>query len=667
MSAHAGDAALVTELTGIIEQIKTLDTAQTLVRDIARQVTQQQQHLKTRTDRHRLQAETCQEIKKAHDAAGKRVLQTQTDMERLLAGRHLREYRSDHDGLLREFAYLRKIESLEQEREKLEDGKSCPLCGAVHHPFAQGNIPKLDKTEEKINALASLIHTAERLEKNLKKNESREKAVAAERADAEKQRVQLEHHEKESRSSLLRLESDQQDAEKKHIDLKTRVLASLDPFDIKQIPPSLDVLAKTLEKRQQQWQDHQQQKTVCEEKNHALKAVISRLDAVLKTLETSLTQRLSVLEVQKAELNQLAADRNTRYGKKDPDTEEARLETLVAQAKRSEKAARASRDETRQHLDDLGTRIAALEETMAARTPELHTLEAGFQTQCRELGFKDEATLILSRLAPGERHTLKKRAKDLDDRQADILTRKKDRETKLFQEIGKKMTRESRETLNTELDKSREALRLLREKMGAIKQSLLDNTSAKAELQKKKSAIAARKKDCDRWDALHQLIGSADGKKYRNFAQGLTFEVMVSHANQQLEKMTDRYLLVRDETQPLELNIMDNYQAGEIRSTKNLSGGESFIVSLSLALGLSHMASQNVRVDSLFLDEGFGTLDDDALETALEALSGLQQKGKLIGVISHVSALKERISTQITILPVSGGKSRISGPGCTGP
>ena len=160
-------------------------------------------------------------------------------------------------------------------------------------------------------------------------------------------------------------------------------------------------------------------------------------------------------------------------------------------------------------------------------------------------------------------------------------------------------------------------------------------------------------------------IGSADGKKYRNFAQGLTFELMVSHANRQLEKMTDRYLLIRDEKQPLELNVVDSYQAGEIRSTKNLSGGESFIVSLTLALGLSKMASQKVRVDSLFLDEGFSTLDEEALETALEKLSGLQQDGKLIGVIYHVSALKERISTQINITPVSGGHSSLSGPGCT--
>jgi exonuclease SbcC len=127
--------------------------------------------------------------------------------------------------------------------------------------------------------------------------------------------------------------------------------------------------------------------------------------------------------------------------------------------------------------------------------------------------------------------------------------------------------------------------------------------------------------------------------------------------------MSDRYLLIRDEKLPLELNVIDNYQAGEIRSTKNLSGGESFIVSLALALGLSHMASRKVRVDSLFLDEGFGTLDEEALETALETLAGLHQCGKLIGIISHVPALKERIRTQLAINPVSGGKSVITGPG----
>ena len=141
--------------------------------------------------------------------------------------------------------------------------------------------------------------------------------------------------------------------------------------------------------------------------------------------------------------------------------------------------------------------------------------------------------------------------------------------------------------------------------------------------------------------------------------------MIVAHANRQLEQTTDRYLLVRDNEQPLDLMVVDDYQTGEIRSTKNLSGGKSFIVSLTLALGLSKMASPKVRVDSLFLDEGFGTLDEESLETAIEPLSRLLQDRKLIGIISHVPTVKERNSTQITITPVSGGRSSLAGPGCS--
>jgi exonuclease SbcC len=109
---------------------------------------------------------------------------------------------------------------------------------------------------------------------------------------------------------------------------------------------------------------------------------------------------------------------------------------------------------------------------------------------------------------------------------------------------------------------------------------------------------------------------------------------------------------------------MDNYQGGVTRSAKNLSGGESFIVSLALALGLSHLASRNVRVDSLFLDEGFGALDGETLDTALDTLAGLRREGKLIGIISHVPSLKDRIGTRIRVLPRPGGRSLLRGPGC---
>jgi exonuclease SbcC len=180
-------------------------------------------------------------------------------------------------------------------------------------------------------------------------------------------------------------------------------------------------------------------------------------------------------------------------------------------------------------------------------------------------------------------------------------------------------------------------------------------------------ALEKQRQEYRRWLRLHELIGSSDGKKFRNFAQGVTFEIMVGHANSNLRRMTDRYILTRDTLQPLELNVIDTYQAGEIRSTKNLSGGECFIVSLALALGLAGMAGHTVQVDSLFLDEGFGTLDEDSLETALEALAGLQQDGKIIGIISHVPALQERIATRIQVIPGSAGRSRLLGPGVSGP
>jgi len=278
--------------------------------------------------------------------------------------------------------------------------------------------------------------------------------------------------------------------------------------------------------------------------------------------------------------------------------------------------------------------------------------------------FTDEHSFKEARLSYEERESLSKRARELDTEETELNTKLKDRKNRLDIEQAKKLSATSYDDLQEQASAYEDSLKKVRDEISTCKYTLHRNKEAKERLKDKQESIEAQTRLCARWSNLHDLIGSADGKKYRTFAQGLTFELMVGHANRQLEKMTDRYLLIRDDSQPLELNVVDNYQAGEIRSTRNLSGGESFIVSLTLALGLSQMASKKVRVDSLFLDEGFGTLDEETLETALESLSALQQEGKLIGIISHVSALKERINTQISITPLSGGRSTISGPGC---
>lgn len=166
------------------------------------------------------------------------------------------------------------------------------------------------------------------------------------------------------------------------------------------------------------------------------------------------------------------------------------------------------------------------------------------------------------------------------------------------------------------------------------------------------------------WALLSDLIGSADGAKFRNFAQGLTLEYLVRLANQRLTRLDGRYQLIRasemnkqtlSATQDnLALKIIDTWQGDVIRDTKTLSGGESFLVSLALALALSDLVSHKTSIDCLFLDEGFGTLDPESLDMALHTLESLNQDGKLIGVISHVDAMKERIPNQIRVKKARG-------------
>ncbi len=202
---------------------------------------------------------------------------------------------------------------------------------------------------------------------------------------------------------------------------------------------------------------------------------------------------------------------------------------------------------------------------------------------------------------------------------------------------------------------------------GVVAQILKVNAQSRNKLKNLKTEESSQKKSLEKWDALNALIGSADGSKFSRIAQSITFESLLRFANANLKRMSDRYVLVRDDAnaaKPLELAVIDTYQAGERRPTANLSGGESFIVSLALALGLSEMSSGRARIDSLFIDEGFASLDENYMEAALQTLSTLgSREGKLVGVISHVEALKERIDVQIEVKKLSGGRSTLTGPG----
>jgi exonuclease SbcC len=166
--------------------------------------------------------------------------------------------------------------------------------------------------------------------------------------------------------------------------------------------------------------------------------------------------------------------------------------------------------------------------------------------------------------------------------------------------------------------------------------------------------ITQQQQEYDDLSYLHSLIGSANGDKFRRFAQGLTLDNLVYLANKQLDRLHGRYLLKRKDEEGLALSVIDTWQGDVQRDTKTLSGGESFLVSLALALALSDLVSHKTSIDSLFLDEGFGTLDSETLDLALNALDNLNATGKMIGVISHIEAMKERIPTQLRVTKKSG-------------
>lgn len=183
-----------------------------------------------------------------------------------------------------------------------------------------------------------------------------------------------------------------------------------------------------------------------------------------------------------------------------------------------------------------------------------------------------------------------------------------------------------------------------------------------SEIEMYNQELSALKPRFEAWGAICDVIGERQGTKFEKFVQQITLEYLCQHANRYLAELNPRYRLQRDrqEQTDLELEIIDLYQAENTRPTSSLSGGETFLLSLALSLALSDLGGSKMRIETLFIDEGFGTLDSDTLDSAIQTLENLHYGGKTVGLITHVEELKERIHTQINIHPLAGGVSRVS-------
>jgi len=603
-----------------------------------------------------------QELDEVHHALDK----SRTELEEALGEKPLREYRSEKEALLREAAYLARIEELEEQRAQLEDGKPCPLCGAREHPFAEGGIPNPSELEKEISRLTKTIERAEELESRIKSFETSEAEKRKNLTENEKLEISISKDGNSLRENLVGLRERSERTKGNLSTLSGRILEDLRSLGIAEIPVfDAGPLLVSLRKRRKKWLAALEKREVLEEEITKKDGEIRSLDAVSEARVSALSKKRSELEQVQGEYQSTRDERLKLFGDRDVEAEELRLNEAISNAELEEKERRIAHNSAREELVAVNNDITSLNEGVNKRASGITRLESNFDKALLRAGFSSESDFQNARLTSGERDKLRSTEKKLDNQLTELQVRKKDREARLELLMSETTSKATLKEMRELVENLEDSLKQKRDKIAELKSRLSENAAAKKRIEEKSLIIEAQRLECDRWEKLHVLIGSADGKKYRNFAQGLTFKLVVAHANRQLAKLSDRYLLIRDEKRPLAMNVIDSYQADEIRPINNLSGGERFIASLALALGLSKMSSRKVRVDSLFLDEGFGTLDEESLETALKIIAGLRQDGKLIGVISHLPRLKERISTQITVTPLCGGKSTLDGPGCS--
>ena len=223
-----------------------------------------------------------------------------------------------------------------------------------------------------------------------------------------------------------------------------------------------------------------------------------------------------------------------------------------------------------------------------------------------------------------------------------------------LQEQYKKI--ESPELLPEIIKKQQEENLNIERALSTMEACLLQQAKNKLTVEQIAKELAEKQTVAERWAKLNKLIGSADGAKFKVIAQSYTLNLLLLHANQHLSYLSKRYKL-QQVPDTLALQVIDCDMCDEIRTVYSLSGGESFLISLALALGLSSLSSNNLKVESLFIDEGFGSLDAESLRTAMEALEQLQMQGRKRGVISHVQEMSERISVQVQVHKKVNGKS----------
>lgn len=442
--------------------------------------------------------------------------------------------------------------------------------------------------------------------------------------------------------------------------IKTDSMELLEPLSIVFNADQADAVILTMNNRYSRYHEsekelHQLQPDLREketELNNITKAIGEKKTAI-ELLNDQLKKESSILE-------QLEEERTLLFGHKDPAKERLLLTEEVKKYRDQTEALQLSLQEKKEKLRIIEDRQSTLNtsflNTKKLFNAHLEKLTAQLSTE----GLSSIEDLKQLYLPEEEAKSAEELQKESTQKIASGKSLLVATEKELEAELRKNKTEVTKEVLLPLVGEQEQAISLLQQEKGRLIRILSEDDQLKLKHTEVAQQIESQQKEFDRFQQLSALIGSADGKKFSRFAQGLTLARLTELANRHLLRLSDRYSILKSPERDLDLRIIDGYQADVIRPMSTLSGGESFLVSLALALGLSDLASRKVQINSLFIDEGFGTLDAETLDVAITALENLQAGGKNIGIISHVEALKERIGTQIQLSREPGGTSKIS-------
>jgi len=538
-------------------------------------------------------------MQKERDELIEEVMQIPGQLEELRTSQYLAAL--ELEGLQKEKTIRDLTASLEEHRKKLIEGEPCPLCGSKAHPFSDGINGGQDHLDQKLHEAAQHNET---MKKQLNALESaliiRKKSL--ETANRKIKEQEMISKETERNTAQLRQSLPEKWRQQDPAASITSIKKEMTNLEEYLVAIEKEKRLKSLYDKVNEWSGHYRLAT---ELSAALTVLFPGKDVL------SITRKLRDRYTQNSSNWQNLTREQQSLSEKQNEAQYA-FEHLENQLSKS-LTEYASPTEALADLMD-GSVYVALQSELAKLRETIGTLTAGLQVH------RDNLATLQDR--------------DSADSAEDI---------RLLLTETENLTKEAKDRRDVFKNKEHQQ-----------KKSLL----ALEDLQVK---ITAQKQQNEKWVLLNKYIGDAEGKKFSTFAQELTLLQLVQKANRRLILLSDRYLLgIPVEGEDDSLAVIDTHMGDMRRSVKSLSGGETFLVSLSLALALSDLAAQTVEINSLFIDEGFGSLDKLTLDQTMDTLEKLQyETGKTIGVISHVEAMQERITTQIKLEKGGQGYSQL--------